>query len=202
MEEKIIVKGKFGKNVIATVFLVLAAISLCYALFRGITSYEPNEYYGIMDYMTTGSLNGGNWFGLGYLFAVVFVLIGLFYWYKLSRCEITVSDKRVWGKTSFGKRVDLPFNQISAVGYGSFGSVAVGTSSGRICFWYLSNKEEVHSAITNVLVNRQEAKGTAVSGPAVSASNADELKKYKDLLDSGTITQAEFDAKKKQLLGL
>lgn len=35
-----------------------------------------------------------------------------------------------------------------------------------------------------------------------SASNADELKKYKELLDSGVITQEEFDAKKKQLLGL
>ena len=34
------------------------------------------------------------------------------------------------------------------------------------------------------------------------ASNADELKKYKDLLESGAITQEEFDAKKKQLLGL
>lgn len=33
-------------------------------------------------------------------------------------------------------------------------------------------------------------------------SPADELKKYKDLLDSGAITQEEFDAKKKQLLGL
>ena len=31
-------------------------------------------------------------------------------------------------------------------------------------------------------------------------SNADELKKYKDLLDSGAITQAEFEEKKKQLL--
>lgn len=35
-----------------------------------------------------------------------------------------------------------------------------------------------------------------------SASSADELKKYKDLLDNGIITQEEFDAKKKQLLGL
>lgn len=33
-------------------------------------------------------------------------------------------------------------------------------------------------------------------------SRADELKKYKDLLDSGVITQEEFDTKKKQLLGL
>ena len=37
---------------------------------------------------------------------------------------------------------------------------------------------------------------------ASEISNADELKKYKNLLDAGIITQAEFDAKKKQLLGL
>lgn len=34
------------------------------------------------------------------------------------------------------------------------------------------------------------------------ASAADELKKFKELLDMGVITQEEFDAKKKQLLGL
>ena len=33
-------------------------------------------------------------------------------------------------------------------------------------------------------------------------SSADELKKFKDLLDSGVTTQEEFEAKKKQLLGL
>lgn len=33
-------------------------------------------------------------------------------------------------------------------------------------------------------------------------SNADELGKYKELLDKGVITQEEFDAKKRQLLGL
>jgi hypothetical protein len=41
---------------------------------------------------------------------------------------------------------------------------------------------------------------TNSSAPAVSA--ADELKKFKELLDAGVITQEEFDAKKKQLLGL
>lgn len=37
---------------------------------------------------------------------------------------------------------------------------------------------------------------------AIQVSSADELKKYKELLDMGAITQEEFDAKKKQLLGL
>ena len=34
------------------------------------------------------------------------------------------------------------------------------------------------------------------------STSADELKKYKELLDTGVISQEEFDAKKKQLLGL
>ena len=33
-------------------------------------------------------------------------------------------------------------------------------------------------------------------------SQADELKKFKDLLDSGAITQEEYNVKKKQLLNL
>lgn len=37
---------------------------------------------------------------------------------------------------------------------------------------------------------------------AQTVSPADELKKYKDLLDAGVLTQEEFDAKKKQILGL
>ena len=43
------------------------------------------------------------------------------------------------------------------------------------------------------------------NAPVVMASPvsaADELKKFKELLDLGIITQEEFDAKKKQLLGL
>lgn len=46
----------------------------------------------------------------------------------------------------------------------------------------------------------QQFKNKNLGTPAVSA--ADELKKFKDLLDSGVITQEEFDQKKKQLLGL
>lgn len=37
---------------------------------------------------------------------------------------------------------------------------------------------------------------------ANNSNTPEEIKKYKELLDSGVITQDEFDAKKKQLLGL
>lgn len=37
---------------------------------------------------------------------------------------------------------------------------------------------------------------------APATSPVDESKRYKELLDTGILTQEEFDAKKKQLLGL
>ena len=50
-------------------------------------------------------------------------------------------------------------------------------------------------------VIRQE-KREAASAVVQQTSAADELKKFKELLDMGIVTQEEFDAKKKQLLGL
>ena len=38
--------------------------------------------------------------------------------------------------------------------------------------------------------------------PVTYKAETELLKKYKDLLDTGVITQEEFDAKKKQILGL
>ncbi|PHA45142.1 hypothetical protein COE68_10365, partial [Bacillus toyonensis] len=37
---------------------------------------------------------------------------------------------------------------------------------------------------------------------AASVSGADEILKYKELLDQGVISEEEFQAKKKQLLGI
>ena len=40
------------------------------------------------------------------------------------------------------------------------------------------------------------------AAPKVTLGVAEELKRYKELLDSGVLTQEEFDKMKKQLLGL
>lgn len=45
-------------------------------------------------------------------------------------------------------------------------------------------------------------RATAAEASVPQPSAADEIKKFKELLDSGIITQEEFDAKKKQLLGI
>ena len=43
---------------------------------------------------------------------------------------------------------------------------------------------------------------TAVANATNGVNASDEIKKYKELLDSGAITQEEYDAVKKRLLGL
>lgn len=52
------------------------------------------------------------------------------------------------------------------------------------------------------LVERQIAIVHSKPNGTTAISTADEIKKYKELLESDIITQEEFDAKKKQLLGL
>ena len=65
---------------------------------------------------------------------------------------------------------------------------------------------EAESIIDDLLRKKYDnlllIKDVIVEETDVDAKVFDELKKFKDLLDSGAITQEEFDEKKKQLLGL
>ena len=62
--------------------------------------------------------------------------------------------------------------------------------------------EEVANFAKRKIDELKRAKSPGFAPAAAAPSSADELKKYKELLDLGVITQEEFDAKKKQLLGL
>lgn len=136
------------------------------------------------------------------LFGILSIPFIICYFYA-KKMSLTVTNKRVYGKAAFGKQVDLPLDSVSAIGMSAFQGIAIGTSSGKIKFVGISNRDEIHKAISNLLVERQEKK-TVEQKPAtvIQQSDADELGKYKKLLDDGVITQEEFDAKKKQILGL
>ena len=135
---------------------------------------------------------------------IVFYAVILVIYFIFSKCELTVSDKRVYGTAIFGKRVDLPVDSISAIGKSMFRGIGITTASGAIKFKLIKNRDEIYKVISDLLVARQNKPTTAPTTikQEIPQSQADELKKYKELLDSGIITQEEFDAKKKQLLGL
>lgn len=203
MQEKTIIQGERYKiNIkgiliaIATGLILLGLI--IYACGEGYSSYWE-EWYSIGDVMFDPfSFTSGLLIDFGVIL-LPFVLI-LYWW--LSSVEISVTSTRIYGKAAFGKRVDLPLDKISAVGTSFLKGIDVGTSSGRIKFKLVKNQDEIHSTISQLLMEHQQAEKANSTQNNEKSSNADELKKYKDLLDSGIITQEEFEQKKKQLLGL
>ena len=117
--------------------------------------------------------------------------------------EIVVTNKSVYGKAAFGKRVDMPFDSISAISLSAMKGIAVATSSGKIAFKFIRNNREVHTEISKLLIDRQSEKRPVANGFVNSSPDAvAELKEYKALLDYGVITQEEFEIKKKQILNL
>ena len=81
----------------------------------------------------------------------------------------------------------------------SFVIVKALTTSG-INHDYLKRCEEAYLYIKERIAFYKKQKNTPLV--VAEVSSADELKKFKELLDQGIITQEEFDAKKKQLLDL
>lgn len=185
MEEKILISGKASKLnlfvLIAIGFTILAVAyipsSTTYYFRTGYVEYfdEPFDYISVA------------------LAIVAWCLI-----FIIANCEIIVSNKRVYGKAGFGKRVDIPLDSISAIGMAWNKSITVTSSSGKISFFAIKNRDEIFKVISELLLARQD-NAYVHQQPQ---SSTDELKKFKELFDSGVITQEEFEAKKKQLLGL
>ena len=163
---------------------------------------EMDAYRDLQDELIEPWKEGGKQTAMrtSTILTIVAIVIIIIY-YLIYEVEITVTDKRVYGKAMFGKRVDLPLDSISAIATGIFNSIAVATSSGNIHFVGIENNEQIHYELSELLIERQKKIQETVTIEKPQSS-ADELKKFKELLDSGIITQEEFDAKKKQLLGL
>lgn len=231
MEERMIIQSKRNSNFFKIIICVLLVVGIVGLLLRFVVS--PAIIQGAENYKiehTNKTINGKYYdyyisdkdkkivyqkyntsedvMIIGSVICyvdVALILILLLFALAISKTEINITDKRVYGKTIFGKRVDLPLDSISAVSTGVLKGISVATSSGKIHFIGISNYKEIHEEISKLLIERQEKEkpiATTSIKQEIPQSNADELMKYKNLLDNGVITQEEFDAKKKQLLGL
>lgn len=220
MKEKEIIKSeKFNIKPILYAIGILAIIIILIVWFSEFyvadIKYDWQDKYSFgsailhllpFSYYTYESNYSGEWHEYASLYYVWLPLIVvsavLFVIYKWqSKMEIVVTDKRVYGKAAFGKRVDLPLDSISAISMSFMKGIAIGTSSGKVNFKMIKNNEDIHKDVSNLLLKRQHNNKTN-NDIHNNISNADEIKKFKDLLDSGAITQEEFDKKKKELLNL
>lgn len=99
----------------------------------------------------------------------------------------------------FGGTVVFTTAQASTGGIGlGFGvSAAVGAEK---TFIFKKSDYEAAQGLEKYIATYEESKATASSGNVVSV--VDEIRGLKQLLDEGILTEEEFAAKKKQLLGI
>ena len=223
--ENVIIKGTPKKNKVALIVLLsgiaVAIISLIVAsyYFNNVDGYEyfGFGYGGWYTYCVIYDFDFfdfyfSEFFGLcihGYMLiaGVIAIIVGLIMKFNTEKCEITVTNNRIFGKLAHGKEVNIPLNQVTGLHSCSFDGVSVASIGNVSDFHCIANHEEVMKTISYLLAN-QRGTGTSpaqVSNASASSSSnneAEQLKRFKDLLDSGVITQEEFDAKKKEILGL
>lgn len=181
MDEKIIIKATPKKfKVLPTVLLVISVVWLA------------------ITYM----LEFEDLYWLAWAILVLFVAVAATL--SLRAVELILTNKKITiYNPIFKSTIELPIDSISAISKTSVFTegIAVATSSGKIDCIFIDNRDQIYTEL-NKLINQRQETASNITVVKQDASSADELKKIKDLLDSGIITQEEFDAKKKQLLGL
>lgn len=225
MEERIVIKGTPQKNIIARIImivgivLIFVSILVAYYLF---SHYQVNLLYGSINqlWVDLEKVYDGSFFlfFISELFDIdlqygpmttvglIAAIIGIVMKVKTEKCEITVTNQMIMGKLPRGKEVSIPMNQITAINPSSFNGISIASIGNVSNFYCFKNRDEVVKAIAYLLANPQQAtvhdaQLTASATAEVTDEEA-QLKRLKELLDVGVLTQEEFDAKKKQILGL
>lgn len=122
---------------------------------------------------------------------------------------ITCTDKRLLfldkGMVFGLKQVEIPIEKINSISYKKrllLGEIIIYHGAAQMTIKNIQKEavKPLADAINNEIEKHRSAANNTSIQPTVSA--ADELLKFKQLLDAEVITQEEFDAKKKELLGL
>ena len=221
MEQNIVIKGTPQKNKPALILLIAGILLVLFSLIVASWAYDEVDLYMYFGFGVSGWFPGwikyddsfidfffGEFFNFdcyyGYMImlGVVALIVGIIMKSNTEKCEITVSNEAISGKLPHGKTVHIPLNQITAINRSSINGVSI-TSIGNVSnFHCIENREEVMKAISYLLANPQQSSAQPTQSASTNGSEAEQLKRLKDLLDSGVLTQEEFDAKKKQILGL
>ena len=187
-EEKILVKSVFDS-------------SACHKF--AIIWYVVLFVYGWLMGWSMSGLIAGTGFLAGFLSAIFIGGFTHFIVYIIARNnEITLTNYKIKGVYNRRLSLDIPIDSVSSISKGPMGSLCITCAGNKYKILYVSNRELFCLKLNELLTIRtqQALSGTA---PIVNQqSNYDEIKKLKQLLDDGIITQEDFDAKKKQLLGL
>lgn len=224
MEERIVIKGTPQKNkaaiitLIAGIVIAVASFFVAEYTFNNVSDsyYYLGHYIGYYDYCIiydfdfmdfyTSEFFSDCIYGYMLILGLIGTLIGVLIKVNTEKCEILVTNEVISGKLPHGKEVSIPMNQITAINPSSFNGISIASIGNVSNFHCFENRDEVMKAISYLLANPQQATvhsaQSTASATAEVTGEAAQLKRLKELLDTGVLTQAEFDAKKKQILGL
>lgn len=145
------------------------------------------------------------YFGEGLPFVIVLVILAAVIgvasalYLMDKKTELIIQKNAIIGKMSNGKTVQFLLRDIKSVETTKTQGLKITGAGIKYEIHLIENGEELKSTIMGMLANVSKEKTVVATAPV---SDAKSIKEYKELLDSGIITQEEFEAKKKQLLGL
>ena len=130
------------------------------------------------------------------------LVTGLIFSESVTQGEKTIYYKDVIGVQYKPSSIADGYIQIETAAGGMTSTSSQYSGENAIQFSGKKNNEEAEIIVSFIRKQVEEIKNAPAGGGVQQISTADELKKYKELLDLGVLTQEEFDVKKKQLLGL
>ncbi len=154
-------------------------------LFAYLKGEHPIQFY----------LTGGLLLFLLILYLIVSSLVS-----SNRRKEICVKDDLVVCTSGAGQKLELLPSDIVGAEVCFPNCLRIRSTGITFTITGIANAEELKDRI--LAMRAAAPQPVTIMHNEMPQSNADELKKYKELLDSGVITKEEFDTKKKQLLGL
>ena len=223
MEDKILIKSEVDKqikNFLQKGAIIPFVIAVVCATILSIMKVKYTRYYYV-DFLGAGRYSTYTYSGwervftfdgskdfrcfliflVGAISLLIAITIVVLYFIN-HKCELCITENNIKGKTLFGKEVVLPLYMISSYSTRKlFSVVTIATASGITNFSLIGNYKEIGEVLATKINERQKNTET-VTKQSSENSKMDDLVKLKSLLDSGIITQEEFDTKKKQFLDL
>ena len=121
--------------------------------------------------------------------------------------SVTQGEKTIYFKDAIGVQykpssIADGYIQVETAAGGVSTSNSQYSGENAIQFSGKKSNEEAEIIVTFIRTQIENIKNAPAGGVVQQLSPAEELKKFKELLDLGVISQEEFDAKKNQLLGI
>lgn len=130
------------------------------------------------------------------------VVTGLVFGTSMTQGEKTIYYKDTVGVQYKASSIADGYIQVETAAGGVSASGSQYGGENAIQFSGKKSNEEAEIIVAFIRKQIEDIKNAPAGGVIQQVSPAEELKKFKELLDLGVITQEEFDAKKKAVLGL